>query len=342
MKRSILLGLLALVMGGQAMAADIKGAGSSFAAPLYEAWIFSSHNVDRIEYQGVGSGEGIKRAAAKTVDFGASDAPLSAAELDAKGLLQFPTAVAALVPVVNLPGVYSGQLNLSGEVLAGIYSGTITKWNDPKIAELNPLIKFPAKAIVALHREDESGSSYVLTDYLSKVSPDWKAKVGQGLSVKWPAGSGVKGGKAMMEAVKAKEGAIGYVEYALAVSKNLTYTRMKNSDGTFVKPTTDSVQAAMDKAQWNATSGFAGASLTNSAGSLSWPLTSATFVLLPKVTHNASNTQQVMAMMDWGFRHGFIVSKGLGFVPVPKSLHEQIHSNWTSVRDALGLQVYGK
>lgn len=342
MKRSILLGLLALVMGGQAWAADIKGAGSSFAAPLYEAWIFSSHNLDRIEYQGVGSGEGIKRVAAKAVDFGASDAPLTSAELDAKGLLQFPVGAAALVPVVNLPGVHTGQLNLSGEVLAGIYSGTIVKWNDPKIVELNPLLRLPAKPIAVLYREDNSGSTYVLTDYLSKVNADWKARVGKGLSVKWPAGTAVKGGKAMVEAVKAKDGAIGYTEYHLAVSKNVPYVRMQNKDGVFVKPMPENVAAAMEKAQWNATAGFVDASLSDSPGVQSWPLTAATFALVPKVVNNASNAQQVFGMMDWGYRHGHIVTKGLGFVAVPKSLLEQIHMNWQSVRDALGLQVYGK
>jgi phosphate transport system substrate-binding protein len=342
MKRSILLGLLAFAVGGQAMAADIHGAGSSFAAPLYEAWIFGSHNTERIDYKAVGSGEGIKQVTAKTVDFGASDAPLTAAELESKGLLQFPSAAAALVPVVNIPGIYAGQLKLSGDVLAGIYSGAITKWSDSRIADLNPLLKLPSKSIIVLHREDESGSTYVFTNYLSKISADWKSSVGQGLTVKWPTGVAVKGGKALAEAVKSKEGAIGYIEYSSSVNSHLVYASLKNAEGQFVKPLPENIEAALVSAQWNGATGFSDASATNAPGPKSWPLTTATFVLVPKVVKSAGNTQQVLRMMDWGFRYGHVTGGGLGFVAVPKTVVEQVHTNWQSLHDALGLPVYGK
>lgn len=342
MKRSILMGLLALAVSGQVKAIDIHGAGSSFAAPLYEAWINGSHNSERIDYQAVGSGEGIKRAAAKSVEFGASDAPLTAAELESKALLQFPAAVSAIVPVVNLPGMFAGQLKLSGDVLVGIYSGSITKWNDSRIAELNPQMKLPSKNIIVLHRDDESGSTYVFTNYLSKVNGDWKSKFGQGLVVKWPTGTGVKGGKGLVEAVKAQEGTIGYTEYSAAVAAHLAYVSMKNAEGQFVKPLPANIQAATGGAQWNATSGFSEASLTNAAGAKSWPLATATFVLLPKVVNNVTYTQQVLRMVDWGYRFGDVVGGGLGFVSVPKTVVEQIHTNWQTLRDGLGLPVYSK
>jgi len=342
MKNTLRLGFLALLMAGQACAADIHGAGSSFAAPLYEAWIFGSHNSERIEYQPVGSGEGIRRIAAKQVDFGASDAPLTVNEQESKGLVQFPAAVAALVPVVNLPGVYAGELKLSGEVLVGIYNGQIGKWSDSRIAELNPGMKLPSTSITVLHRDDESGSTYVFTDYLSKVSEAWGSKVGQGLTVKWPEGAGVKGGKGMVDAVKAKQGAIGYVEYAVAVNNHLTYTQMKNKDGVNVRPLPENVLAAIPGGQWNAERGFAGATLTNSAGPKSWPITSATFLLLPRVTNSPSNTQHVMRFADWGYRHGEIVAAGNGFISLPKSVVEQVHVQWQSIHDALGLPVYSR
>lgn len=342
MKRSILLGLLAWAMGGQAMAADIHGAGSSFAAPLYEAWIFGSHNTERIDYQAVGSGEGIKQATAKSVDFGASDAPLTAAELESKGLVQFPSAAAALVPVVNLPGVYAGQLKLSGEVLAGIYGGKITKWSDARIADLNPLLKLPSQSIIVVHREDESGSTYVFTNYLSKVSADWKSGVGQGLTVKWPTGVAVKGGKGMVEAVKSKDGAIGYAEYSTSVTHHLVYASLKNAEGAFVKPLPENIEAALAGAQWNGATGFGEASATNSPGPKSWPLAAPTFVLVPKVVKSLANTQQVLRMMNWGYRYGHVTGGGLGFVSVPKSVVEQVHANWQVLRDGQGVPVYGK
>lgn len=342
MKHSILMGLLALAVSGQAIAIDIHGAGSSFAAPLYEAWIFGSHNTERIDYKAVGSGEGIKQAAAKSVDFGASDAPLSAAELESKGLLQFPSAAAALVPVVNIPGVYAGQLKLSGDVLAAIYTGVITKWSDPRITTLNPQLNLPSKAIIVVHREDESGSTYVFTNYLSKVSADWKSNVGQGLTVKWPVGVPVKGGKALAEAVKSKEGAIGYIEYSNSVSNHLVYATLKNAEDVYVKPLPENIEAALASAQWNGASGFSDASATNSPGLKSWPLTAPTFVLIPKAVKSAGNTQQVLRMFDWGFRYGYVTGGGLGFVSVPKTVVEQVHANWQALRDGLGLQVYGK
>lgn len=342
MKRSILMGLLLWAVGGQALAADIHGAGSSFAAPLYEAWIFGSHNTEHIEFKAVGSGEGIKQVTAKAVDFGASDAPLTAAELESKGLVQFPVAAAALVPVVNLPGIYAGQLKLSGEVLAGIYGGKITKWSDARITELNPQLKLPSKAIIVVHREDESGSTYAFTNYLSKVSTDWKSSVGQGLTVKWPTGVAVRGGKGVAEAVKSKEGAIGYAEYSSSISNHLVYVSLKNSEGAFVKPLPENIEAALLGAQWNAGTGFSEASATNAPGPKSWPLTTPTFVLIPKVVKSLGNTQQVLHMMNWGYRYGHVTGGGLGFVSIPKSVVEQVHANWQVLRDGQGVPVYGK
>ncbi|MBI5919619.1 MAG: phosphate ABC transporter substrate-binding protein PstS [Nitrosomonadales bacterium] len=342
MKRSMLFGLLSLALSGPAVAVDIHGAGSSFAAPLYEAWFIGSHNQDTIDYAPVGSGEGIKRVTAKTVDFGASDAPLTAAELESKGLLQFPTATSALVPFFNIPGVYAGQLVLTGPILVEIYNGTLTKWNDAKITALNPSVKLPNLSITVVHRSDDSGSSYAFTDYLSQVSADWKSQVGRGLNVKWPTGTAAKGGKGMITAVATAPGAIGYIEYSSAVENKLNYALLKNRDGAVAKPLPENVTAAAAAGQMNSSNGFAEASLANSPGVKSWPLTTATFVLLPKTATNTANAKRVLKFLDWGFRYSDIVSGGLGFVALPKALVEQIHANWGVLQDEAGTPLYTK
>ena len=288
----------------------------------------------------LGSGGGIKQIKAKTVDFGASDMPLKAEELDADGLVQFPTVMGGVVPVFNLEGIKAGQLKLTGDVLAGIYLGKITKWNAPEIATLNPGVKLPGDEITVVHRADGSGTSFLFTDYLSKTNAEFKTTVGAGTAVKWPAGMGGKGNEGVAANVSRIKGAIGYVEYAYAKKNKMEYAQLKNHDGQFVEPTEDNFKAAAAGAEWAKTPGF-GVVLTDQAGKTSWPITGATFILMHKVEANPANAKEVLKFFDWSYKNGTAMAVDLDYVPLPASVIKLVQDSWkANVKDSAGKAVW--
>jgi len=322
-----------------AQAADITGAGSTFAAPIYTKWAdaYQKSGGGKVNYQGIGSSGGIKQINAKTVDFAGSDAPLKDDELAKDGLFQFPTVVGGVVPVVNLPGVIPGQLVLSGEVLGDIYLGKIKKWNDPAIAALNPKAKLPDTDIAVVRRADGSGTSFIWTNYLSKVNADWKSKVGEGATVSWPTGTGGKGNDGVAAFVQRLPGAIGYVEWAYAKQNKMNYVAMKNSSGAVVEPQTETFKAAAAGADWSKSFYQI---LTDEPGKNAWPIVGATFVLLHTTQDKAPQGAETLKFFDWAFKNGGQAANDLDYISLPESVVTEIKTQWKEkVKDASGKPV---
>lgn len=323
------IGLLGLAISGFASAQDVTGAGASFPAPLYAKWAadYNKATGTKINYQSVGSGAGLKQIEAKTVDFGASDAPLKDADLEAKGLLQFPTVIGGVIPVVNIPGIKAGELKLSGQVLGDIYLGKITKWNDPAIAALNSGLKLPDAAIAPVRRADGSGTSFLFTNYLSKVNAEWKDKVGEGTSVQWPGGVGGKGNEGVASYVKQIKNSIGYVELAYALQSAMPYTAMQNAAGQWVQPNDESFAAAAESADWANAKDF-NLVITNAPGEKSWPITATNFILMYKQPKNAAGARNAKTFFQWVYANGDAQARQLDYVPLPDALVKQIEAYW--------------
>lgn len=333
----LILGVaFANLIGSPVFAAEITGAGSTFAYPIFSKWADSYKTKKDIglNYQAIGSGGGIKQITEKTVDFGASDMPLLKKDLDEKGLVQFPAIMGGVVPVVNLKDVIAGQLKLTGAVLADIYLGKIKQWNDPAIVALNPNVKLTDDNITIVRRSDGSGTTFIFTNYLSKVSDEWKTKVGSSTAVSWPEGVAGKGNAGVASYVQRINGAIGYVEYAYAKSANMTYTQMQNRDGVYVAPNNGTFQAAATYADWAHAENFYEV-LTNEPGKDSWPITGATFVLMQSNAANAEEAKRVMEFFDWSFKNGAEAAVKLDYVPMPENVVKMIESNWkTAIKDS--------
>ena len=336
------LGAVALGCGGQAWAAnEITGAGATFPAPVYGKWAEAYQKATgvRMNYQSIGSGGGIKQIIARTVDFGASDMPLKPAALEKDGLFQFPTVIGGGVPVVNVAGIKPGDLRLSSTLLADIYLGKVTKWNDKAIVVLNPKFALPNQDIAVVRRADGSGTTYIFTNYLSKVSADWKQKVGEGTAVQWPVGLGGKGNEGVAAFVQRVPASIGYVEYAYAKQNKLSYVLMQNADGQFVAPDDVAFKAAAAGADWTK-SAFAEL-LTNEPGKSSWPITGATFILMHRVQAKPEQGTEVLKFFDWAYANGDKMAADLDYVPLPDSLVKLIKSAWAAnAKDATGKPVW--
>jgi phosphate transport system substrate-binding protein len=333
-RRTLRLGALAVLVsialsGIQAQATDVTGAGSSFVYPVISKWSasYAEKAGNRVNYQSIGSGGGIAQIKAGTVDFGASDMPLDAATLAKFGLGQFPDVIGGIVPALNVPGVAPGQLVLDGPTLAGIFLGRIVKWNDPAILALNPGLKLPGTKITVVHRSDGSGTSFNFTNYLSKISPEWKTKVGEGTAVNWPVGIGGKGNEGVSAYVRQIPNAIGYVEYAYAVKNHIAYARMRNAAGKVVEPKSASFQAAAATADWAHAKNF-DLLMTNAPGADAWPITATSWVIVYKQPKNATNGKVVLDFFKWAYEHGQEQARSLDYVPLPASLVSQIESYW--------------
>jgi phosphate transport system substrate-binding protein len=315
---------------GQAFATQtISGAGATFPYPIYSKWAesYAHRSGVKMNYQSIGSGGGIKQIEAKTVDFGASDAPLKPDELKKHGLMQFPMIMGGVVPIVNIPGIKPGEMKLSGSVLADIYLGKIKKWNDSAIRSLNPGLALPDKAITVVHRSDGSGTTWIFTNYLTKVSKDWATKIGNDKSVAWPAGVGGKGNEGVASYVGRIKDSIGYVEYAYALQNNMTYAQLRNKSGHFVKPEISSFQAAAANADWSHAPGFYMV-LTDQPGSKSWPITGASFILMYKSQVHPETAKNVLKMFDWSYHHGGSMAEKLDYVPMPASVVKLVENTW--------------
>jgi phosphate transport system substrate-binding protein len=329
---AVALGATALAAAAQA-APTITGAGATAPQPVYTKWsdAYAAKGGAHLNYQGIGSGGGIKQIEAKTVDFGASDKPLPAADLQKFGLLEFPTVIVGITPVVNLPGVTPGEIHLTGPVLASIYLGEITRWTDPQITKLNPGKRIPNLPITVVHRSDGSGTTFLFTSYLKAVSPQWSSKVGASDSVQWPKGQGGKGNDGVAAFVKQTPGSIGYVEYAYAKTNNLAYTDMADHDGAFVAPNEQSFTAAAAHAQFSAENGFA-PSLLNQSGSGAWPIAGATFILIYKNPPKPASTAEVLKFFEWAYSNGDGLASGLSYVPLPGNVKAMVRRAWAEVK----------
>jgi phosphate transport system substrate-binding protein len=321
-----------------ASAQDVTGAGASFPAPLYSRWAadYNKATGNRINYQSVGSGAGIRQIRGKTVDFGASDAPLTDAELAKDGLMQFPTAIGGVVPVINVAGIQTRQLRLTGQVLGDIYLGKITKWNDPAIVALNKDVKLPDASIAVVRRADGSGTTFIFTNYLSKVNADWKSKVGEGTAVNWPTGAGGKGNEGVSAFVQRLPNSIGYVEYAYAKQNKMPYALMQNASGNFVAPDDVSFKAAAAGAEWSKSFYQI---LTNQPGKDAWPITGATFIMMHNKQDKPQQAAAALRFFDWAFKNGDKVSEELDYVPMPDSVKAAIRKEWAKITDASGAPV---
>ncbi len=340
--KSVALTAVSVMAFSSASAADLTGAGSTFAYPMFSKWAeaYKKETGIGLNYQSIGSGGGIKQIKAKTVDFGASDMPLKHEELEAEGMIQFPTVMGGVVPIVNLDGVTPGQLKFTGDVLAHIYLGKITKWNAPEIAALNPGVKLPADDITVVHRADGSGTSFLWTDYLSKVNAEFKTTVGAGTAVKWPVGVGGKGNEGVAANVQRIKGSIGYVEYAYAKKNKMSYTQMKNKDGQFVQPDDETFKSAAAGAQWAKTPGFA-VVLTEQAGKASWPITGAVFVMMHKTQADAAKGKDVVKFFDWAYKNGGAMATELEYVAMPAAVSKLVQDTWkANLKDASGKAIW--
>ncbi|MBK8746079.1 phosphate ABC transporter substrate-binding protein PstS [Propionivibrio sp.] len=337
--RSLSLSVIAVSASMAVQAVEVTGAGASFPAPIYAKWAAAYHQAsgNKVNYQSIGSGGGIKQITAKTVDFGASDMPLKPEVLDKDGLMQFPTVIGGVVPVINLAGIKPGELKLTGAVLADIYLGKIAKWNDKAVAELNPGLALPANDIGVVRRADGSGTTFIFSNYLSKVSAEWKQKVGEGTAVQWPVGLGGKGNEGVSAFVQRLPGSIGYVEYAYAKQNNMTYVMLKNSAGSFVAPGDSSFKAAAAHADWSKSAFYE--ILTDEPGKDSWPITGATFILMHKIQDKPAQAAEVIKFFDWSYKNGDNMAMELDYVPLPDSLVKLIHSSWAQLKDATGKPV---
>jgi phosphate transport system substrate-binding protein len=325
-----------------AVAADLTGAGATFPYPIYAKWAeaYKKATGNGLNYQSIGSGGGIKQIKAKTVDFGASDMPLKAEDLEADGLVQFPMVMGGVVPVLNLDGVTPGQVKLTGPVLADIYLGKISKWNASEIASLNPGVKLPAEEITVVHRADGSGTSFLFTDFLSKANPDFKAKVGSGTAVKWPVGVGGKGNEGVAANVQRIKNSIGYVEYAYAKKNNMQHAQLRNRDGHFVQPDDETFKAAAAGADWSKAPGFA-LVLTDQAGKNSWPITGASFILMHKAQADGAKGKEVLKFFDWAYKNGGAMATELDYVAMPTPVVNLVQNAWKSqLKDGSGKAVW--
>lgn len=317
-----------VLVSGMAMAADITGAGSTFVYPILSKWsaTYNTKTGNKINYQSIGSGGGIAQIKAATVTFGASDKPLSPQELQEAGLVQFPVVIGGVVPVVNLAGVATGKMKLTGEVIADIFLGKITEWSDPAIANLNKGQKLPTGKITVIHRSDGSGTTFNWVNYLSKVSPEWKSKVGEGTSVNWPAGVGGKGNEGVAAYVNQIKGSIGYVELAYALQNKMTYTQVRNKAGAFVSPSLESFEAAAASADWSAPDFFE--IITDAPGAKSWPVTASVFVIMHRHPKDPQATKDALAFFKWAFDSGQADAKSLDYVALPPTLTKKIEGYW--------------
>ncbi len=329
--KTLTLALATMLVAGPVAAQQITGAGATFPAPVYAKWGEAAKAALGIElnYQAIGSGGGQNQIMNRTVDFGASDAPVDGPKLTENKLLQFPTVMGAVVPIVNLPGIEANAVKLTGPVLADIYAGKVTKWNDPRIAEINAGVALPNLAIAPVYRADGSGTTYVFTTYHATVSPDWKDKVGAATSVKWPAGNGAKGNDGVAATVKQVRGAIGYVENAYATQNKLTTTQLRNKSGAFVAPTLAAFSSAAESGDWKGAKNYA-VNLIDTAGPTSWPIVSATFILLPQDPKDAARSQSVIKFFDWAYTNGSAIASGLEYIPLPKGVQDAVRASWKS------------
>ncbi len=324
-----------------AYAASVSGAGATFPYPIYAKWadMYNKETGFQLNYQSIGSGGGIKQIKQKTVTFGASDMPLEPKDLTASGLLQFPTVVGGDVPVVNLDGIGANDLVLDGPTLANIFLGKITKWDDPAIKKLNPNVKLPSNAIVVVHRSDGSGTTFIFTDYLSKVSPEWGDSVGASTSVEWPVGIGAKGNEGVSNNVTQTKGAIGYVEYAYALENKMASVKMINKDGKAVEANSAAFQAAAANADW-ANSDHYYVILTNELGADSWPIAGATFILMYRQPADPAASAEAIKFFDWAYKNGKKAAEALDYVPLPDSVIAQIEKTWAEIKGPDGKPVY--
>jgi phosphate transport system substrate-binding protein len=326
-----------------AMAADVTGAGSSFIYPVLSKWAdaYKTASGNAINYQSIGSGAGIKQIQAKTVTFGATDAPLKAEQLDKDGLIQWPMVMGAIVAVVNLDGVKPGELVLDGPTLAKIFMGEVKKWNDPAIVKLNAQVKLPDQAIAIVHRSDGSGTTYNFAYYLADVSPDWKSKVGVNTALQWPAGIGAKGNEGVANNVANTKGSIGYVEYAYAKQNKLTYAKMLNKAGKVVSPTSEAFQAAAGNADWKSKPGY-GVILANQQGDKSWPMTAATWILMHKQAQDGAVSGEALKFFAWAYKNGDKMAGELDYVAMPANVVRDVQVTWAAeIKDGSGKSLFG-
>ena len=341
MHRRAILAMLVL-FATPLFAADITGAGATFPYPIYAKWADAYRKATGVgmNYQSIGSGGGIRQITARTVDFGASDAPMKAEDLEKNGLIQFPAIMGGVVPVYNVKGIEAGKLRLSGAILADIYLQKVAKWNDPAIAKLNPGVKLPDQAISVVHRSDGSGTTFLFTNYLAKASSGWKSAIGEGTAVKWPTGVGGKGNEGVANYVARIDGSIGYVEYAYAKQNRLAYALLANRDGQFVAPEDDSFKAAAAGADWaRAPSMYL--ILTDQPGAKSWPITGASFILMHRVQEKPENAKEVLRFFDWAFRSGAGMAAELDYVPMPDAVIRLVQAQWKAqLKDQGGRPIY--
>ena len=335
-------GFAATLATAPALAVDISGAGATFPYPIYAKWAdaYKKETGNGLNYQSIGSGGGIKQIKAKTVIFGATDAPLPGKELDESGLVQFPMVMGGIVPVVNVEGIKPGELVIDGPTLAKIFLGEIKAWNDPAIAKLNSSLKLPAQAIAVVHRSDGSGTTYNFAYYLAEISADWKTKVGFNTSVEWPVGIGAKGNEGVANNVAQTKGSVGYVEYAYAKQNKLTYTKMVNKDGKTVMPTSATFQAAAANANWSSVPGY-GVILANQPGAESWPMTAATWILVYKKPQDPAATAEALKFFAWSYAKGGKMAEELDYIPMPQNVVDSVKKTWADeVKDASGKPLF--
>ncbi|HNW81987.1 MAG TPA: phosphate ABC transporter substrate-binding protein PstS [bacterium] len=341
MKRFVVLMLVLIGFGMLTAAETVNGAGASFPAPLYMRWAYDYQKLNgtKINYQSVGSGAGIAQIKASTVDFGASDAPMTKDELDKEGLTQFPMIVGGVVPVVNLKGVTAGSMKLSGSVLAEIFMGKITAWNDPKIAAENSGITLPDTKIIVVHRADGSGTTWIFTNYLAAVSPEWKSSIGASKEVKWPAGVGGKGNEGVAANVRQMNGSIGYVEYAYAKTNKMNSVQLKNKEGVYVNPSLNTFQAAAANADWKNAPAFA-MILVDQPGRDSWPITGASYIIIHKNQAAAAKINTMLTFFNWCFNNGAASASALDYVPLTKNITDLINTSWKNSVKVNNQQVW--
>jgi phosphate transport system substrate-binding protein len=344
--RSLVVAVVGVtLMGKAALAGDantISGAGATFPYPVYSKWAdtYAKETHIKLNYQAIGSGGGIKQITEGTVDFGASDAPLKPEELDKAGLIQFPVVMGGVVPVINIAGIKAGELKLTPDLLAEIFMGKVKKWNDPRLVQSNPGVKLPETAVTVVHRSDGSGTTWIFTNYLSKVSADWSKTVGSDKSVAWPTGVGGKGNQGVASYVQRINGAIGYVESAYATQNKMAHAKLKNHDGKFVDPTDDSVQAAANGADWKNARSFYMV-LTDQSGAAAWPITGASFVLVRREQKDADVGQAVLRFFDWGYHNGGAAAMELGYIPMPTTVADMVEKAWEKdLKDTSGKKIW--
>ena len=338
---TVTLGTALVSFASLSAAQNVTGAGASFPAPLYAKWASDYNKATgvKVNYQSVGSGAGLRQIEAKTVDFGASDAPLTDEVLNEKGLMQFPTVIGGVVPVVNIKGIGSGDLKLNGQLLGDIYLGKITRWTDPAIKALNPTLALPDAAIAPVRRADGSGTSFIFTNYLSKANADWKAKVGEGTAVNWPIGAGGKGNEGVAAFVSRLPNSIGYVEYAYVKQNKMAYAQLKNAAGNFVSPEDKTFKAAAAGAQWDKSFYQI---LTEQSGKDAWPITGATFILMRKVQDKPEQAAVSLKFFEWAYKNGDTTAGALDYVPMPDNVKITVEKSWEKIKDAAGKAIVYK